>query len=324
VNCDYMKTRNNLVRKEVLKIVIPPLLAISLFVAAVFFFAIPFFENNLIEQKKNMLSNLIHLGINVLEYYNREALSGRLTRNEAMAGAVKQLREHNFGPDNKDYFWINDMRPRMIMHPYRSDLEGQDVSEFADPQGKRLFFEMVKVVNRSGAGYIDYHWQWKDDPGRIEKKLSYVMLYKPWDWIIGTGVYIEDVKIEIALIVKELLFISAAIFLIIFLISVYIVRNNLKEIQKRLLAEGEIVTYRDHLEVLVKKRTAELEDAMSQVKVLSGFLPICSSCKKIRDDSGYWNQIELYIRDHSEAQFSHGICPDCAKKLYAGLYKRDE
>jgi len=61
----------------------------------------------------------------------------------------------------------------------------------------------------------------------------------------------------------------------------------------------------------------EMREALSNVKTLSGMLPICASCKKIRDDKGYWNQIEAYIRDHSEAEFSHGICPECAKKLYS-------
>ena len=60
----------------------------------------------------------------------------------------------------------------------------------------------------------------------------------------------------------------------------------------------------------------ELQDALKNIKVLKGFLPICASCKKIRDDKGYWNQIESYIREHSEAEFSHGICPECAEKLY--------
>lgn len=59
-----------------------------------------------------------------------------------------------------------------------------------------------------------------------------------------------------------------------------------------------------------------LQKALSKIKVLSGFLPICASCKKIRDDKGYWSQIEVYIRDHSEAEFSHSICPTCVKKLY--------
>ncbi len=68
-----------------------------------------------------------------------------------------------------------------------------------------------------------------------------------------------------------------------------------------------------------EKLISELQMAMDEVKKLSGFLPICSSCKNIRDDEGYWNQIESYIRDHSEAEFSHGICPECVKKLYPKL-----
>jgi len=65
---------------------------------------------------------------------------------------------------------------------------------------------------------------------------------------------------------------------------------------------------------------AELQKALKQVKTLSGFLPICASCKNIRDDQGYWNQIEVYISEHSEAEFSHGICPECAQKLYPDIY----
>lgn len=65
-----------------------------------------------------------------------------------------------------------------------------------------------------------------------------------------------------------------------------------------------------------EKLRQELEDALDQVKLLSGFLPICCSCKKIRDDKGYWQQIEMYISNHSDVQFSHGICEDCSKNLY--------
>ena len=66
----------------------------------------------------------------------------------------------------------------------------------------------------------------------------------------------------------------------------------------------------------------ELQEALDKVNLLGGMLPICASCKKIRDDKGYWNQIETYIRDHSEAEFSHGICPDCAQKLYPDFYNK--
>jgi hypothetical protein len=70
-----------------------------------------------------------------------------------------------------------------------------------------------------------------------------------------------------------------------------------------------------------KELTARLEKSLAEVKILSGFLPICSACKKIRDDSGYWNQIETYISTHSQAQFSHSLCPECLHRLYPGLKK---
>jgi AmiR/NasT family two-component response regulator len=68
----------------------------------------------------------------------------------------------------------------------------------------------------------------------------------------------------------------------------------------------------------------ELQHALDQVKTLSGLLPICSSCKKIRDDEGYWNQLEAYIQDHSEVVFSHGLCPECAKELYPEIFGDDD
>jgi K+-sensing histidine kinase KdpD len=72
-----------------------------------------------------------------------------------------------------------------------------------------------------------------------------------------------------------------------------------------------------------RKLSKNLKDALAQIKTLSGLIPICASCKKIRDDQGYWNRLETYIQDHSEAEFSHGICPDCMKKLYGDFLEKD-
>ena len=98
----------------------------------------------------------------------------------------------------------------------------------------------------------------------------------------------------------------------------YLVKD---QINGRLLAKSiRYAIERKRIENEKQRLICELRDAMARVKVLSGLLPICSSCKKIRDDRGYWNQIESFVRKHSEAEFSHGICPDCAKKLYPELY----
>jgi len=81
----------------------------------------------------------------------------------------------------------------------------------------------------------------------------------------------------------------------------------------------ELEDYKESLERRVDERTRELQLAMAELKTLKGLLPICSHCKMIRDENGNWNQIDDYIRRHSEAQFTHGVCPECMKKHYPGL-----
>jgi hypothetical protein len=85
------------------------------------------------------------------------------------------------------------------------------------------------------------------------------------------------------------------------------------------VAVKEDITARKQTEAERDKLIQELQEALASVKSLSGLLPICASCKKIRDDKGYWSQVESYISQHSEATFTHGICPDCIKKLYPDL-----
>lgn len=80
----------------------------------------------------------------------------------------------------------------------------------------------------------------------------------------------------------------------------------------------EMAIYRHRSDAEREKLITELQDALSQVRTLRGCLPICATCKKIRDDKGYWTRIEQYIMDHTEADFTHGICPDCAKKFVDG------
>ena len=70
----------------------------------------------------------------------------------------------------------------------------------------------------------------------------------------------------------------------------------------------------------ISRLVAQLREALAKVKILSGLLPICASCKKIRDDGGYWTQVEVYVREHSDADFTHSICPECAAKLYPEFF----
>ena len=115
--------------------------------------------------------------------------------------------------------------------------------------------------------------------------------------------------------------VSAIVFSEIIVLAIDILWDG--KVSSKLLFAGFITPLLDALIVLIffVAIIARLKNALAKVRLLSGLLPICASCKKIRDDKGYWNQIESYIRDHSEAEFSHGICPDCAKQMYSAYVK---
>jgi len=134
---------------------------------------------------------------------------------------------------------------------------------------------------------------------------------------VGSTVVIADITAATLATRQTVLWLGGIILLVSFLFMAfyYIYSGRI---------EKQVFKYHNHLEDLVRDRTKELQIALDEVKVLSGFLPICASCKQIRDDKGYWTQIESYIRDHSEAEFSHGICPDCAKKLYPGFNMKED
>ena len=98
------------------------------------------------------------------------------------------------------------------------------------------------------------------------------------------------------------------------------IASGFGELAALALQNSRFLDQRDQADQERDQVIEELKAAFSKVKKLGGLLPICASCKKVRDDRGYWNQIESYIRDHSEAEFSHSLCPECAKKLYPQIY----
>lgn len=175
------------------------------------------------DRKREMIHALGESAMGSIQYYAQLAENNAITVEDAKKQAISHLRSLRYGPENKDYFWINDTHPRMIMHPYRQDLEGKDLSNIKDKTGQKLFMAFLEVVKKSGGGYVNYYWQWQDDPSRIFSKISYVQEFRPWHWIVGTGVYVEDVHSQIAAITQHMTFIFLAILGIISILSVYII-----------------------------------------------------------------------------------------------------
>ena len=215
------------------RIALPALLTILLFVTAIFFIILPRLEQSFIGRKQEMIREQTETAWSLLSDYRDRELSGELTTSEAQLRAILRIGKLRYGPEKKDYFWINDMTPRILMHPYRPDLVNKDVSDFKDPHGKRLFLEMVQLVEKQGAGYVDYMWQWKDDPTKIVPKISYVKKFVPWRWVIGTGMYTDDVHAEVAVLRKNLSAISMGILFIVSLLALYSIRQSIKADRER-------------------------------------------------------------------------------------------
>lgn len=195
-----------------------------------------------LNKKKEMIKELTNVAISIINEYYDEYESGTITSAEAQALAIEKIRRMSYGRDKKDYFWICDMRPVMIMHPYRHDLEGTYLGNFADPNGVKLFYEAVEeVISNKGSGYLEYTWQWKDDSTKLLPKLSYVKLFNEWGWIVGTGIYINDVEDEIANIRHDALKMTLGVIAIGVIMLAFIIIFILKIERRRRRAMEQLV-----------------------------------------------------------------------------------
>jgi signal transduction histidine kinase len=216
-------TRPHLLQALPVRIVIPVALTLILFILTIFLFILPQMESFMMDGKRETTRHLTETAWSVLDYYHGRETSGNLSASQAQQAAVALLAQLRFGDDHKDYFWINDTTPTMIMHPYRPDLEGQNVASFTDPAGNPLFADMVAITQTSGSGFVDYLWQWKEDPTHIVPKISHVMAFEPWGWIVGTGIYVADVKAEISAVTRKITLACAGIVGVVLVLSGYIV-----------------------------------------------------------------------------------------------------
>ena len=248
------KFSGNLSKGFIYRIVVPTIIAIILFVTSIFIIVVPVFRSNMMNRKKEMIKELTTSAESVIEYFIEQEKKEILPENLAKEKAISQIKEMRYGDENKEYFWITDMYPKMIMHPYRTDLIGIDLSDYKDiknKSGKKLFVEFVRIVEENNEGYLKYLWQWKDDTSQIVPKLSYVRGIPHWNWIIGTGIYINDVEEEINRLTNKLLLVFGSISLVLIFILVNVILQSRRIEHNRLRAETGLREAKDRYRALV-------------------------------------------------------------------------
>ncbi|RMP11510.1 Methyl-accepting chemotaxis protein [Pseudomonas viridiflava] len=196
-------------------------------------------HNDLYQAKAEKTMHVVQTASGILTYYQGLEAAGSMTREAAQQQALKEIKGLRYSQN--DYFWINDLRPVMIMHPTNAKLEGQDISTIRDPDGFAVFNEMVTLVKAKGAGMVNYRWP---KPGASEpvKKTSYVQLFQPWGWILGSGVYVDDVAAEFKAQLWNAGIFIAGIVLVMILLLVMIVRSIVRPLRAAVGAMANIAS----------------------------------------------------------------------------------
>jgi PAS domain S-box-containing protein len=236
-------------------IILPAIIAIILFFVSVWLIIIPIVEKNMMNNKKEMIGELTHTAWSLIDEFYHDYRDSIYTKSEAQRLAISKVELMRYGKESKDYFWISDMSPKMVMHPYRKDLNGKSLEDYEDPNGFKLFVEAARIAEESGEGYLDYYWQLREDSSRIVQKISYVKAFPQWDWIVGTGIYIEDVRRDISALKNQIIRISVGITFIIALILLFIIRQSFRIENKRNQAETDLKSSREKFKSLVEAAT---------------------------------------------------------------------
>lgn len=158
-------------------------------VGAVGLFAL---RDSLLDERRSMVRQQVELGHRILSQYGDLEASGELTREEAKRRAAETIRDLGIG--RPEYFWIINHEPRMVMHPYLPHLEGMHIDEIANPALAGAFSSVVASAESNGSGFASYRWLKPGSSDELVEKVSYVTTYEPWDWILGAGVYVDDVQ----------------------------------------------------------------------------------------------------------------------------------
>jgi len=198
-------------------------------------------KHDLLEEKKSRTRSVVETAYEMVQYYYNESKSGKITEQEAQQRAKELIKALRY--EGTEYFWINDMNRFMVAHPY-FELEGKDQTGLTDVNGKKIVVAFVELVKTQKSGFVDYVWK-KPGSEKATPKLAYVKSFEPWGWVVGSGIYIDDVQknfIDKALKLGILLFLIAFVIVFISWIISRSITQPLSIVKERLqnMASGDL------------------------------------------------------------------------------------
>ncbi|MAF90402.1 MAG: hypothetical protein CL674_03945 [Bdellovibrionaceae bacterium] len=238
-----------------------------------------------VEKQINLaVKNTVENAYAIIEQHYQFAKTGVMSETEAKERAKFLVSKMRFGEDFKDYYWISDVDSKMVMHPIKQELSGQDVSHIKDSNGLPIFVEMAKVAKKSGSGYIKYDWQYGKDKNHIEQKVSFIRMHPEWKWIVGSGtflVYLRNISQSIftkilSLILVSILISSLIAFLVIKLLVIkpsLFITKSLGQVSGSLSqASSELVNSSVKMNSANQQQSAATQQSVSSLSEMSAMI----------------------------------------------------
>lgn len=208
---------------------------IAILFCCVFVFLYYELRSHFYQEKKLATQHIVESAASLISHYKTLSDTGELSTLQAQEAAQKAIRDIRYENDN--YFWINDLYPRMIMHPIKPALDGKSLRESKDPNGVALFNEMVKVVKEHGKGFVEYSWAKPGDETALPK-ISYVVLIPEWNWVVGSGIWVDDLEASATKFFMAL-FIALAAILCISTLAVFVIAKSILGPIKQIVGQIE-------------------------------------------------------------------------------------
>ncbi|WP_323889731.1 methyl-accepting chemotaxis protein [Aeromonas caviae] len=225
------------------------------------FFCLQIYQQGLMGEKSRQTQAQVETAYSLVAGLEARVRKGELDEASAKAEALALIKGLRYG--NDDYFWINDSHPTMVMHPMKPELDGKDLSGVEDKQGLRLFVAFADLARAQGAGEVAYYWP-KSGVDEPVRKISYIKRFAPWDWIIGTGVYVDDVEAQYREVLHILLGIGLVLALLLFAVVGLIVRSIVVPLSRSVSALGNIARGEGDLRVRLPESG---RDELSQLSI---------------------------------------------------------
>jgi methyl-accepting chemotaxis protein len=254
-------------------------------IVSIFFFLVFFYQSfstSLRLEKKTQTKQLSKVGMGIVKYFHRRVLFGELTEKQAKHFALKALQYARYGKNS--YYWINDGKGVLIMHPFDELRVGKDLIEWRDINNKYVLKEIVAKA-KEGGGWVNYHWA-KPQSAKQFSKISYVSYYYPWDWVLGTGLYLDDMEKDIYKTLIKASSILLGIFLVFIIITSLLANYFIKQLDDLAIRDSLTGLYKkifmkEMIPIILKKHTRNKDEILIAV-----FLDI-DHFKKVNDNYGH-------------------------------------